>query len=205
MNDIKAIVAKNITELRQSHKMTQYDLAVKLNYSDKAVSKWERGESLPDVSVLVSIADIFEVPLDYLVREKHPKIEPEKKAPKVQYNRPVITAVSVVLVWLVAFIGFLIISAASPSLAYNYIIFIYAVPVSAIVWLVLNSVWFDKRRNYLIISLLMWSALAAVHFTILACGKYFSIIYLAGIPGQAIILLWSRIKKQKPQECESEK
>ncbi len=203
MNDIKAIVAKNIAELRQSHKMTQYDLAVKLNYSDKAVSKWERGESLPDVTVLVSIADIFDVPLDYLVREKHPKIEKEKP-PKAQYNRPVITAVSVMLVWLVAFIVFLIVSAASKGQSHGYIIFIYAVPVSAIVWLVLNSVWFDRRRNYLIISILMWSALAAVYFTVLTAGESFPLIFLAGIPGQAIILLWSMIKRPKPKPSGAE-
>ena len=67
MSDIKAIIAKNITALRQNHKMTQIELAEKLNYSDKAVSKWERGESVPDISVLKQIADLFGVTVDYLL------------------------------------------------------------------------------------------------------------------------------------------
>ena len=59
MKDLKLVIAKNIAKLRVDSNMTQNELAQKLNYSDKAVSKWERGESLPDISVLVQIAEIF--------------------------------------------------------------------------------------------------------------------------------------------------
>jgi DNA-binding transcriptional regulator YiaG len=40
VEDIKPIIAKNITALRQNAKLTQIELAERLNYSDKAVSKW---------------------------------------------------------------------------------------------------------------------------------------------------------------------
>ena len=50
MEDVKSNIAKNITELRLLNNMTQIELAEKLNYSDKAVSKWENDTSLPDVS-----------------------------------------------------------------------------------------------------------------------------------------------------------
>ena len=69
MEEVKNNVAKNIAELRILNNMTQLELASKLNYSDKAVSKWERGESLPDVTVLMQIAELFGVTLDYLVAE----------------------------------------------------------------------------------------------------------------------------------------
>ena len=49
MEDIKND-AKNITELRILNNMTQMELAEKLNYSDKTISKWERAESSPDIS-----------------------------------------------------------------------------------------------------------------------------------------------------------
>ena len=80
MVDLKPIIAKNITALRQSHKMTQIELAEKLNYSDKAVSKWERGESIPDVTVLKTIADLFGVSLDYLL-ESYRLLPKEQKPP----------------------------------------------------------------------------------------------------------------------------
>lgn len=71
MQELKFIIAKNIQTLRQAKGMTQVELAEKLNYSDKSVSKWERGESLPDITVLKGIADLFEVSLDYLVEAEH--------------------------------------------------------------------------------------------------------------------------------------
>jgi transcriptional regulator with XRE-family HTH domain len=77
MSDLKTIIARNIIELRRKNNMTQLELAEKLNYTDKAVSKWERGESLPDIAVLKTIADMFGVGLDYLVSEDHSGTETE--------------------------------------------------------------------------------------------------------------------------------
>lgn len=50
-----------ISELRKSQQMTQKDLAARLNITDKAVSKWERGISCPDISLLSSLAEILGV------------------------------------------------------------------------------------------------------------------------------------------------
>ena len=69
MENLKLIIAKNITELRRAASMTQLDLAQKLNYSDKAVSKWERAESVPDISVLKSVAELFGVTVDHLITD----------------------------------------------------------------------------------------------------------------------------------------
>lgn len=73
MQDLKPIIAKNITRLRTDNEMTQARLQQKLNYSDKAVSKWERGESVPDIAVLNEIAVLFGVTVDYLISEEHPE------------------------------------------------------------------------------------------------------------------------------------
>ena len=51
-DNLKTIIAKNIVLLRTGERLTQAELAERLNYSDKAVSKWERGESLPDIAVI---------------------------------------------------------------------------------------------------------------------------------------------------------
>lgn len=197
MNNVKSIVAKNISKLRQAKGMTQGELAEKLNYSDKAVSKWERAESMPDISVLTEIADLFEVSLDYLVRteESLKRYEAkEEKKEKVQYNRGFITGVSVLLVWLIAFFAFVMISIISGTSIYNWLIFVYAVPLSMIVWLVFNTIWFSVRRNYLIVSILVWSLLLSIHLTLLLLGINAALIYLLGIPGQVIIIMWSMIK-----------
>ena len=68
MNDIKDTIAKNLTELRTRAGFTQLQLAEKLNYSDKAVSKWERGEAVPDLRVLVKLSEIYGVTVDDMSR-----------------------------------------------------------------------------------------------------------------------------------------
>lgn len=229
MKDLKPIVAKNIAELRSNYGMTQSELAGKLNYSDKSVSKWERAESLPDINVLTEIAQLFNVTLDYLVSAEHEQQEqldeiiaeetlvqtddkaeqPLKKAmtQKVKYNQNhvIITALSILLVWFVATLSFVITDIIVTNTHMHWIAFAYAVPASMIVLLVFNSVWFNTRRNYLIISLLMWSLLASIYLTLLPFSINVWQIFLLGIPGQIIIIAWSQlIFKPKQQRINND-
>ena len=202
-DNLKAVIAANIADLRRAHNMTQLDLAEKLNYTDKAISKWERGESIPDVLVLKNIADLFEVSVDYLLEADHPApvVEQEKAREAAQKQQSVrtrgfVTGMSILLVWLVATVLFMIANMAHPNTIAHGLIFVYAVPASMILWLVLNSIWFNRRRNYLIISLLTWSVLISVFLTVLIAADYNAwLIFLLGIPGQAIIVMWSRLKQ----------
>lgn len=199
MDNIKEIVAKNLIELRRASGMTQLDLAEQLNYSDKAVSKWERGESLPDVAVLKRIADLFQVTIDYLVTADH--TEPHDARTVYQgrelRNRRIIMGISVLLVWLAATIAFVVVDIVMGSSARNWLIFLYAIPVSMVVFLVFTSLWFNPRWNFIIVSILMWSLLVCLHIGVLLLGFNIWIIYILGIPGQSIILLWSGLKLKK--------
>ena len=202
-DNLKAIIAGNIADLRRNKNMTQMELAEKLNYTDKAISKWERGESIPDVIVLKNIADLFEVSVDYLLELEHPvqveNREKEAEALKKQQSlrtRGFVTGMSVLLVWLVATVLFMIFDMATETDVSHWIIFVYAIPASMVLWLVMNSIWFNRRRNYPIISMLMWSVLASVYLTIWSISKDNAwIIFTLGIPGQAIIVMWARLKQ----------
>ncbi len=198
MSDMKLTIAKNITALRQANKMTQIELAEKLNYSDKAVSKWERGESTPDVTVLKAIADLFCVTLDDLVREE--PLSPKETAAPVatcsHRNHTVVTTLSILLVWLVCTLCFVTMDTVCPEVTAKWLSFVYGVPVSMIVWLVFNSIWFNRRRNYMIISLLMWSVLASLFLTVTAVGYPLWKFFLLGIPGQFGIYAWSRFQRR---------
>ena len=141
MDDLKQIVAANITDLRKKNNITQAELAQRLNYTDKAVSKWERGESLPDVAVLKQIADIFAVKIDYLVTAEHPDkaSEPPAVNRRRLRNHRLIAGMSIVLVWLIATFVFVNIQLVLPNLVHQWLAFVFAVPVSCIVWLVFNA------------------------------------------------------------------
>ena len=202
---MKAIIAANIAELRKMNGMTQQDLAAKLNYTDKAISKWERGESIPDVLVLKQIADMYGVTVDYLLTDVHEAPEPvlEEKTTDISLKkrqslrtRGFVTGMSVLLVWIAALVLFIVFDTASLDYRSNWVVFACAVPASFVVWLVMNSIWFNRRRNYLIISLLMWSTLALIYIPVLLfAGKNLWLIFSLGLPGQAIIIMWSRLKQ----------
>lgn len=195
--DIKAVIARNIAQLRSAQGMTQIELAEKLNYSDKAVSKWERGESIPDITVLKQIADMFSVTVDYLLQEEHQKGDTRHVKDGIRKNNHgFITAISIILVWLLALFIFMVIDTVGVKNS-SWFVFVYAVPASFVVWLVLNSVWFNTRRNFIIISLLMWSVLAAVYLTLLPFEVNMWLLFVVGVPGQVIIILWSRLKKSR--------
>ena len=198
MEDLKQILAKNITALRQASRMTQLELAEKLNYSDKAISKWERGESIPDVTVLKAVADLFGVTLDYLLEGDHAeKPRPSQESPGYLHrNRKVVTTLSVLLMWFMATVAYVMMDIFIPEQIVKWLPFAYAVPTSMIVWLVFNSIWFNKRHNYGIISLLMWTGLGCIALSAAVFGlPVWKMIYL-GVPGQIAIYLWSRFQKK---------
>ncbi len=194
MEEIKQIVAKNIANLRITHKLTQLELAEKLNYSDKAVSKWERGESIPDVVTLKAIADIFEVTVDYIITE-HPEGERPPVSRRTAKNHFIITLISVVTVWLLG----------TGAYTFGWIFdthlwmsFVFCLPVSAIVLLVLNSAWGRRIWNLYIISGLMWSAFLSVFLGFYVyLGRNIWMIFAIGVPAQILISLCFGIKTGK--------
>ena len=204
--ELRGIIAKNICALRTGAGLTQLQLAEILNYSDKAVSKWERGESVPDIFMLKRIADYFGVSVDYLLEARHPKREEptcEPKAPLSKRSRAIISFLAATLVWLVATVVFVIFAIANPD-AHAWLSFIYAIPLSAIVLLVFNSIWGRKRLNYLIISILVWTVIMAIYVSVsVLLGANIWLIFILGIPAEIIILLWSGMeikRKSLPEE-----
>ncbi len=202
MEDIKLAVAQNIVSLRKKHNLTQIELAEKLNYSDKAISKWERAESTPDITVLKTIADLFGVSVDYLIRSEHSADEEPSGEGRhriiehIKRRRIIVTIMSTLIVWVIATILFVILDLSLEGTRGHFLVFAYAVPTGAVVWLVFNSIWHNRRINFLIISIMMWSLLLAIHLSILAGGVNAWQMYLLGIPGQIIILLWSVIGRE---------
>jgi transcriptional regulator with XRE-family HTH domain len=209
MEDLKKCIAKNIQSLRKETGLTQSQLAERLNYSDKAVSKWERGDSVPDIAVLKQIADMFGVTVDYLLCSEHEEPAPPPCEEEIRPDtdsvsrqsvrtRGFVTGMSILLVWLAALILFLVFDTAEIDVRSHWIVFACAVPASLVLWLVMNSIWFNRRRNYLIISLLMWSVLILAFVTVwIFVRRALWLISLPGIPGQAIIVMWSRLKQSE--------
>lgn len=196
MDELKNIIAKNIVELRRSQNITQLELAEKLNYTDKAISKWERGESLPDIIILKKIADLFNVSVDYLLSSSHENIEKHHICEYKNKNHKLILWMTIFLTFLLATLVFAIAKINELSSVWYWLPFVYAVPVSTILGLIFNSIWFKGKNNYLLISLLLWTILASIFLSFLAFGNNLWILFILGVPGEAIILLWSGVRKK---------
>ena len=208
MKNIKETVSGNILALRQAAGLTQAELAEKLNYSDKAVSKWEHGEALPDIGTLAEICDIFGITMDSLIneplsdfdkkREEDAATERAFEEKQRLRTRVVITLMSFVLVWFIAVVAFVGWQFFDHSAHNAWLTFVYAVPVSFIVALVLVSVWFGRTLRFVSITVLVWSLLFAIFISMLVFYNYvFWYVFLLGIPGQIIIFLWWSMKGAK--------
>ena len=189
---LKFLIGSNIAAYRKQIGLTQAELAEKLNYTDKAVSKWERGESVPDVITLTQLAELFGISMDALVGIAQPEKKP-KKAPKVRKkhktNKMVIQLLVSLLVWFVALFVYVVLS--SLEISKTWISFIYAVPVNAIVLLSLRSAWGKFNWNLVLVSLIMWGCLVSLYMSMLVFAGYnIWKLYLLGGLGQIAILLW---------------
>jgi len=195
MDELKNVIASNISSLRKKNGMTQAELAEKLCYSDKAVSKWERGESIPDVIVLKQVADLFSVTVDYLLAEHADGENVPGPVDRTNRNKALISAISAGSVLLFATALFIILSIAGISLPVgNWMIFIYALPVFLTVLLVFASLWGTKRARALTVSLLTWSLILCVCLTVRTPKIWLTAII--GAPAQIIILLAFGIGKK---------
>jgi transcriptional regulator with XRE-family HTH domain len=194
MNDFKKIVAENMTKLRTSRGLTQAQLGEQLNYSDKSVSKWERGESLPDVYVLKQLADLYGVTVDYLLTD-HDGAEavpsPAEEEKPRRYSRRFVTLTVLAGIWALAVLIFVILWITGTVF---WLIFVYAIPVTMITMLVLNSVWGTRENNLYIISALVWGILCSVYLTFL--DRNWWQLFLIGLPAQLIIILSFSIRNK---------
>jgi len=191
MDELKAITASNIIDLRTKAGMTQLELAEKLNYSDKSVSKWERAEAIPDAYVLKKISEIFGVTVDYLLTS-HDDWKPVVIYDDLRRKGKTITTIAIVGIWTMALLLFIIFWLLGEI---HWLIFIYAVPISLVTLLVLNSVWQRGKNNYFIIAALVVSIFASIYLSFLRYNWWQ--IFLLIIPAEIIVFLSSRLHKKK--------
>ncbi len=192
MEDMKKIVAGNITRVRTSLGLTQAQLGEKLNYSDKSVSKWERGESIPDVFVLKTIADLGNVTVDYLLHTHEGEDFLREEDPTGRrYSRRFITLTVLVGIWTLAVLVFVVLWICG---IFFWLVFVYAVPVSLITLLVLNSVWGDRRWNLYIVSGIVWGVICSLYLTALKLNWWQ--LFLLGLPAQIIIIFAFSIRRR---------
>lgn len=196
MKDIKGIVAKNLASLRKAKGITQAELAERLNYSDKAVSRWEHGDTLPDINVLCELCDFYGITMNDLVNEncdvKEEDIN-EKNAKRYRLWLGILTAM---VVWLVATVMFTYTQVFTQGGYWN--VFVWSLPVSCVVLMYICRSIFNWITKFVFTSIVIWSTLTAMYLHMLVQSNFnLWMVFLIGIPMQILAFLWQKMRKYK--------
>ena len=192
LSELKLVTASNIIKLRTGAGMTQADLGAALNYSDKSISKWERGEAIPDAYVLKQMAEIFGVKVDYIlsahdsweVPEEHQELEKS-------YSANVIIAIAVIGVWTAALTGFVTLW------LFDIIwwkIFIVALPIAILTYMVLICAFQKTKYLQFVIGAFVLSVFVLIYFLLPVENPWQ--LFLMALPAEIIVFLSCNIKRR---------
>ncbi len=214
MENLPQIVGKNLATLRKARGLTQQELAKEIHYSDKSISKWELGYSLPSVDILKDFAKFYNVSLDYLTEEqtaenlqKAAKME-EGEAKRQRINKLIVIAMTVTIAILICisvffseyFTPFTDSIPTAEERVGLWIIFVWMVPSTTLI-VAIEAHFFFHIRNLTItlLSVFVWTLLLSF---CIQFGYYNDrpepiwYIMVIGIPTQIILILFGRLKKK---------
>ena len=191
MDELKAVFAANLIRLRTGANLTQAELGEKLHYTDKAVSKWERAESVPDAMVL---AALFGVSVDALLTEpEHWEPPPTMRSETETYSRLFIVLSCIAAIWTLCVIEFVVVWIVLDTI--QWIVFVIAVPLSLTALLIFNSIWYQGKNNMYIVGVLVLSLIAMIYLMLL---KYnFWQMFLILIPAELVVFLAFHIPRPR--------
>ena len=204
LSELKLISASNIIKLRSGAGLTQAELGEKLNYSDKTISKWERGEAIPDAYVLTQMAEIFGVSVDYLLsshdawESPEQQEEKERKQEEHRYSVNMIIAISVLGVWTMALTIFVLLWLFDIILWETFVV---ALPVSILTYMVLICVFRRRRHLQFVIAAFVLSLFILLYFT-LPMQKPWQ-LFLIAIPAEIIVFLSCNIRRRPRKKPEN--
>ena len=197
--ELKLVFASNLINLRTAAGMTQAELGVQLNYSDKTVSKWERGEAIPDAYVLTELSDLFHVTVDYLLSSHDAWQSPEeiRKANEPMYSSDIIIAVTILGIMTASLTAFVIGWICG---IIEWRIFLVGLVLSAVAFLVLDCIFNHARYLKPAMIVLIISVFVLVYFLLWDFKPWQ--IFLLLVPAITIALLSTHINK-KPKKRNS--
>ena len=202
-NDItnqQELLAKNLAYYRKASGLTQLELADKFNYSDKSVSKWERGEGFPDIFVLKSLADFYGITVDDFYQSEH-------KAVKVSQNKKrkqtYLKLLSIGINWLVTVLTFFLLNTLltrfAPDAPFEpWLTFIYGTLTTGIILLVWEFIYHNRFLRMIAASIIIWTAALSLFLTFLVVMKLaLPLLFVVAIPLEVLEVIWYLFRRNR--------
>jgi transcriptional regulator with XRE-family HTH domain len=196
MKSVSEIVVSNLVKLRKKNGLTQIELSQKINYSDKAISRWENGEVIPSIDVLEKLADIYQVNITYFF-EEHLE-EYELKIEERKFNLRLCIMFSLILiVWTVAVLTFVTIHRFFK--VYNFKVLIWALPITMFVIRWCCRYYFNNKFYLITSSFGCWLTIIAIYLQFIHLNLW--PVFIFGVPVQLTIILFNFFNKiNKPKK-----
>ncbi|MBE6536358.1 MAG: helix-turn-helix transcriptional regulator [Ruminococcaceae bacterium] len=199
---VKEIIASNLASLRKEHKLTQQQLAERINYSDKAVSRWENAETLPDIETLCRICDIYGVTFEYLLQKEQPKKNNPYVVKSNTTGKMLITFIILCSLWIAAILTYTYVNVIFGIKLWT--VFVWAIPLSAVVCQICNAVFFkNKAFGCVLFSILSWTTILALYLQTLKYNTW--MLFIMGVPLQAVIILITIFRYKSPEGVSEKK
>ena len=186
---IKEIISRNIVNLRKEKGLTQIELADALHYSNKAISKWEKGDSLPDAETLYEIAKFFNVSIEFLFTNHDEVILNKEQANKIRKKEIIFYTSLVTIVGLLVYSFIALIFSIIPQLSKNNVITILLLDGAGVIAIILIIQICLKVKKYitLLLSLLIWNL--TIGLSLLFWEYSINYIYVIAILLQIIVII----------------
>ena len=192
------LLAKNLVYYRKASGLTQLELAEKFNYSDKSVSKWERGEGFPDVFVLKSLADFYGINVDDFYATEHKKVTTTNHSLRKQIY---IKLLSIGIGWLVTLITFFLLNTLLKDVPFQtWLVFIYGILITGVILLVWDFIYHHRFLRVIDTSIVVWSSAMTIYFTLLIVSEYkwnFPLLFVVAVPLEILEILWFMFRRNK--------
>lgn len=195
MKELRYIVGENLYKLRKSKGLTQLQISKELNYSDKAISRWERGDAMPDLESLNKISIFYNVPLDYMVKE-HENIDEITELNNQQAKMEQSKRISIALLWVSVIWILVAVIYAYCEMFLNislWQVFVWGVPFSVFIFSVFNRRWNMIKQKYILHSIFLWTLLLSIYLQIMSYNIW--LIFIIGVPIQISLILLHSLKK----------
>ena len=199
-NDItnqQELLAKNLAYYRKASGLTQLELADKFNYSDKSVSKWERGEGFPDIFVLKSLADFYGINVDDFFQSEHKAVKiSQSKKRKQTYLK----LLSVGLGWLVVTLTFFLLNTLmGDRFAFKpWLTFIYGTLITGIILVVWEFIYHNRFLRMIATSIIIWTTALSLFLTFLVVmNRSLPLLFIVAIPVEILEIIWYLFRRNR--------
>lgn len=192
MENLKDTISKNLIYLRKKNNLTQKELAQKINYSDNAVSRWERGDVTPSIEILEQLGNFYDVAVQELLNENL-SVEHEKNLTPSKVNRILTLIFSISVVWFLIIIVFIYLEMFTSL--HPWLLFIAGVPISCLIAWRYNKKWENRIISLFLLSIAFWSIITLAYLYFLEYNIW--LIFLLGIPLQSALITGFFLKPYK--------